>query len=202
MRKNLVCKTQSRETRVAWLSFQSDDSISFGLTDRSFVSPKFCGRFMLWNAYNRVAIQYVLPTDPNIVGIKNPHFTYHPLMYFHLTSGQGAGSEEVFAGIVGMDIIFNQQPFVPWIVATTAPVGTLQASGQQRDDSTRSPDFIIPAAEETQSLQISVDLYPPGHADIQNTDSVFWHRTKHTAARIESRLVAGQVATLSWFHSY
>jgi hypothetical protein len=54
MRKQLCCDTPSRRIRVGWVSFQPDGSISFGLNDRAYISPKFKTQSMIWNAYNRV----------------------------------------------------------------------------------------------------------------------------------------------------
>jgi hypothetical protein len=82
---------------VAWLSLQSDGSISVGLTDRTFVSPTFQARNFVWNLYNRVELEYIVAHTPEALEpVPNPHLTFHPPIYFHLRAN---GQEELWAGI-------------------------------------------------------------------------------------------------------
>src|SRR5262245_59629907 len=52
-------------------------------------------RIGLWNVYNRVGIQYVVPTNPAALEpVPNPHFTFHPAIKFHLKSDQDRASKD------------------------------------------------------------------------------------------------------------
>lgn len=62
------------EHRIGWESLQPDGSISVGLADRAFMSPRFHARQFLWNAYNRVTIQYLVPHSlERLRSVTNPH---------------------------------------------------------------------------------------------------------------------------------
>ena len=49
------------EHTLGWVNLQPDGSISVGLADRAFISPRFHARQFLWNAYKSVTVQYVVP---------------------------------------------------------------------------------------------------------------------------------------------
>jgi hypothetical protein len=53
LRKNITFNFAGQPKGIAWLSFQPDGSISCGLRDRTYVSPRFQDRISLWNVYNR-----------------------------------------------------------------------------------------------------------------------------------------------------
>jgi hypothetical protein len=99
VRKSIVSECKGRRPSIAWLSFQPDGSISFGLNDRAFYSPRLGASVGVFNAYNRVRLEYVVTKDgAGMKPIKNTHFTYHPsIIQFHLT---GNGDEDVFIGIM------------------------------------------------------------------------------------------------------
>src|SRR3972149_1021589 len=95
MRKYLVCDVADRRIAIAWLSFQPDNSISFGLNDRTYISPRFRDRIFIWNAYNRICTIYEVPTDPEALEpVERPHFTYHPDVMFHLKSNNDLIKED------------------------------------------------------------------------------------------------------------
>jgi hypothetical protein len=112
MRKNLNFDHGGRIVPVGWVSFQPDGSISFGLRDRTFVLESGRARINLWNAYNRVQIQYVAPkvTEP-LLPVENPHFTFHPPVHFQLKSNAQRTSkdEQIFSGIADVQITLMQQ---------------------------------------------------------------------------------------------
>lgn len=62
------------EHTIGWVSLQTDGAISVGLADRAFISPRFHARQFLWNAYNRVTVQYLVPHSPEgLRPVTNPH---------------------------------------------------------------------------------------------------------------------------------
>jgi hypothetical protein len=56
--KNIKTVHAGRTLGVGYVSFQADGSISFGLKDKTYVSPDLGARIGLWNAYNQVTIEY------------------------------------------------------------------------------------------------------------------------------------------------
>ena len=98
---------------IGWVSLQPDSSISVGLSDRTFISPRFHARQFVWNACNRVSLQYlVLHSPEELVAVVNPHLSFHPPIYFHLRANQ---DEELFAGIADAAIMLAQDGHVPWV---------------------------------------------------------------------------------------
>jgi hypothetical protein len=79
---NLIvnARTPESEHTIAWLSVQPDNSVSVGLSDRTFISPRFHARQFLWNVDNRVTVEYLVPHDPDeLRPVINPHLTFHPV---------------------------------------------------------------------------------------------------------------------------
>jgi hypothetical protein len=132
VRKSIVSECKGRRPSIAWLSFQPDGSISFGLNDRAFYSPRLGASVGIFNAYNRVRLDYVVTKDgAGKKPIKNPHFTYHPsIIQFHLT---GNGDEDVFTGIMDPMVIQSQQSAIEWIRATSRPLSSLSESHSRAD---------------------------------------------------------------------
>src|SRR5262249_61134867 len=100
--KRITFTYAGRIKGVAWVFFQPDKSISCGLRDRTCISPRMRERIGLWNVYNRVGIQCVVPTNPAALKpILNPHFTFHPAVKLHWKSDQDRASkdEAIFEGI-------------------------------------------------------------------------------------------------------
>jgi hypothetical protein len=130
MHKQLQASHVGQDVNVEYVSFQGDGSISFGLTDRTFIVPRHRERRFVWNAYNRITVQYVMPNNPNaLLPVQNPHFTFHPDAMFHLKSNKDkkADDEAIFEGIADVGIVLDQQEEMPWI-------RTISACGQQAVD--------------------------------------------------------------------
>ena len=71
------------EHTIGWISLQPDGSVSVGLADQAFISPRFRARQFVWNAYNRVAVQYLVPHSPQeLRAVTNPHLTFPPSHLF------------------------------------------------------------------------------------------------------------------------
>jgi hypothetical protein len=206
LRKNLDFEYGGRVASVAWISFQPDGSISFGLRDRTFVLESARVRINLWNAYNRIQIQYVAPneTEP-LLPVENPHFTFHPPIHFQLKSNDQRRSEDeqIFSGIADVQITLMQQREMPWIRATSAPLADLKQSAARADGiPTENLTIAVPAIFAAASAAIEVDFIRledvrPGLTG--PTWEIAWH---DFAIRISLKSVGPQMATLSWFHSF
>lgn len=205
MRKNINVGYGDYVVAVAWISFQSDGSISFGLRDRAFVLESARIRNNLWNAYNRVTIEYVAPkTNQPLLPVENPHFTYHPPARFHLKSNAQRVSldEEIFSGIADVGIILQQQPEMPWIRATSSPLVELKPSSARVDGiETEELTVLIPAIFLPPSAALEIDFIRAAdvRSDLQGPVWEFvWHEV---GVRLSVKSVPSQIATLSWFHS-
>lgn len=200
MRKMIVAECQGRRASVAWLSFQPDKSISFGLNDRAFYAPRLAANINIFSAYNRVRAEYhVAPSGAGLKPIANPHFTYHPLMRFHLT---GNGDEDVFTGIMDPSVILHQQPALEWVRATSRAISTL-SQPRPRADGIETEAWVVPMARPDVSLRVALDLLQP--APLSTTGPWLLHRLVtwgQVMARVIVESTAPQEATLSWFHEY
>jgi hypothetical protein len=135
-------------------------------------------------------MRYDLPSSPTAPrAIENPHFTYHPMAYFHLTAGNGG--EEIFSSILLLEQYFVGDHLLPWVRATTAPIRKLPTGGPLRA-----------ADEESKSVEISLALLAPGVATMRNTQPALHFATPSATVQISAVLVPPQNATLSWFHDY
>jgi hypothetical protein len=183
------------------MSFQNDGSISIGLSDRAFIAPEFRAQHSIWNYYNRVTVNYVVPDTPHaLVPIQNPHFTYHPPLRFHLRAD---GEPALFEGIQLVGCGLHQQERYEWLRIGSKPVHELSLYRGAR--SPGSTDIItIPVPGAQCSVGLGVDFvrsafsneHGHGLLDICET----WHDRK---LHIFSELLPLQtVTTLGWFHHY
>jgi hypothetical protein len=205
LRKNLNISHGGRVAAVAWISFQPDGSISFGLRDKTFILESAKIRQNLWNAYNRIEIQYVAPkaTEP-LLAVSNLHFTFHPPIRFHLKSNEQLVSqdEEIFSGIADIGITLQQQTEMPWIRATSAPLAELSQAQAARNDGIETEGLAIdvPAVMLSASARIEIDFIRPNNVAL--TNGPVWEFEWHgVGIRISLGYVSPQIATLSWFHS-
>jgi hypothetical protein len=206
LRRNIKVNHAGRSVGVGWISFQPDGSISFGLKDRAYVSPRFRERQFIWNVYNRITIEYVLPSDPQtLLQVKNPHFTFHPDIMFHLKSNEDrkAKDEAIFEGIADVGIVLQQQGEMPWIRATSAPLRTLQPSSKARNDGIETSDLetVAPAIMSDCSTRMEIDFIRTEDV-VDRRDSSSWEFVwMKVGLRIRVGHIAPQIATLAWFHS-
>jgi hypothetical protein len=194
MRKHIVGDVNGRKFSIAWLSFQPDGSISFGLQDRTYISPRSRARIGLC-----IAIQYVIPSDPNALEpVINPHFTFHPSVHFHLRADR---DEQIFQAIADVQIVLEQDGIMPWIRAVSAPLGQL-AYGGRRKDSIDVEEWIVQVGSVEASIRVELDFIKSncvGGSDDLSRKSFVWH---DIGVRVSIAFTYPQVATLSWFHSY
>jgi hypothetical protein len=201
MLMNFTCQTPDRFVRAAWLSLQPTGAISFGLADKTFISPQFRGRQFVFNAYNRVVAEYEISHDPSALEpVRDIHFTFHPIIYFHLKSTKAKSSEALFAGLCEVGMVLTSQVEMPWIRAISAPIAGLKSAGLGW---TKVPnnDLPIPITDENTSLQIAVDFIRPLDITENKPDQNRWSfvHGEH-AIRVEVNMLPPQISTLRWFH--
>lgn len=206
MRKLIKVSHGGRIVGAAWVSFQPDGSISFGLNDRTYVSPHLCVRKFLWNAYNRITIEYVIPSSPDaLLAVQNPHFTFHPDAMFHLKSNKDkkAENEAIFEGIADVGIVLDQDGEMPWIRAASSPVHQLSEAGKLRAPTIDTEDLLtqIPVVMNSASATIEIDFIRPENVVPHRNETTWEYAWGKVGLRIRTGLAAPQIATLSWFHS-
>jgi hypothetical protein len=207
MRKQITFEHLGRRAGIAWLSFQPNGSISCGLKDRTFVSPRFRDRIGIWSAYNRYTISYEVGSNPDaLVPVNNPHFTFHPAMTFHLKGQLDISSkgEDLFSAIADVAIVLEQQSEMPWLRLISQPISNLPLASKGRDDGIENSElvFIAPAIMENASASIDVDFIRASDVStISNSNSwqCVWHGL---GLRVKFGVKSPQIATLAWFHSY
>jgi hypothetical protein len=202
MRKHIICEAGGRRIRIAWLSFQSDGSISFGLQEKTFVSPKLRIRQGLWNAFNRRRLRFEIPSDPDaLTPIRNPHFTYHPPGLFHLKANTDRSSEdeEIFRGVARVAVVLDQETKMPWVKAITGPLCQLP-SGGVRSDSIKAEELVLTVPSDRMSMCIAIDFVKPeyaGQIEYLSCWCVPWH---DVALRIALSFTFPQIPMLTWRH--
>lgn len=207
MRKMIKADHVGRISNLGWVSFQPDGSISFGLSDRTYVSPRLCIRHFVWSAFNRITSQYIIPNDPStLLPVRNPHFTYHPAAMFHLKANidKKAEDEAIFEGIADLGLVLHQQGEMPWIRATSAPLSTRKPPGKMREGNIQTDDLLlkVPAVVANASVNMALDFVRPDAILTECPKPNIWQFTWHKVGlRIQVTPTTSQVATLSWFHS-
>ena len=150
----VVVDANAAPRRVAWIGIQPDDSVSVGLNDRAFIAPDFEEKQYVWNVYNRVSVQYLVPEHSDRVrGIPNPHLTVHPPAWFQLGITKG---KKIFEGIGDLQIMLNQDGIVPWIRFVTRQVSKLKSGPVRAPDRTRI--LTLPAPTYDCSIGLGVDF--------------------------------------------
>ena len=198
--KHICCSTSTRIVKVGWLSLQADHSISFGLSDKTFISPKFKFVSQIWNAYNRIGIEFLIASSASgLERVANPHFTYHPALQFHLKDKSAEST--LFKGIADVGIVLEQEGVMPWIRAVSAPIGKLK-NGSARSGSKDVEEWVTPATSEEHSVQISLDFVKPQDALEHQNVGVWFIKWGAVAVRCKVSFCQPQIPTLSWFYSY
>ena len=205
MLANVTCQTPRCLIRLAWLSFQPDGSVSVGLRDRSFIVKRFKARNFVWSAYNRVRVQYAIQPDFDALeAVNNPHFTFHPPVYFHLKSNDDRSGldEDLFACICEPSLVLLQQKTMPWLRVKTQPLQRFEKSELRASNNIQNVDLNVNALDESVSLGIEVDFIRV--VDIPaNTGPWMWaFQSGNIGIAIRVFLTFPAVPTLSWFHEY
>jgi hypothetical protein len=181
------------------MSLQPSGSISVGLADRAFISPRFPARQFLWNAYNRVTVQYVVPESPaELQPVTNPHLTFHSPIYFHL---RAKGDQELFAGIAEVEIMLAQDARVRWVRFVSRPVRDMSPAGDPRDPN-RTTVIKVPVESPAVSVGLAVDFVRPGVSDRSGglvDHFIDWGQNR---LHLFCEALAEQRPTLAWYHHY
>jgi len=204
MRKHLQCEANGKAANIAWLSLQPDGSISFGLNDRTFISPRFNGVQGVWSAFNRIETQYLVQSSPNgLQQVKNPHFTYHPNHWLQLRANAG---EILFRGLTDVPFVLRQDGTLRWIRAISRPVYEVlgKSSYSTRTDGVDIENWCLHLPHIIGSIRISVDFFPMASKydgpPLTNgiVHEIEWHGIN---VRLAAQLGPAQIATLSWYHA-
>ena len=194
---NLNVIADEIERSIGWVSFQPDGAISVGLTDRTFVSPKFRARNFLWNLYNRVTLEYLVAHSPEALeSVDNPHLTFHPPIYFHLRAN---GQDELFAGIAEPRLMLEQDNRVPWIRFMSRPLHEIGLAKQPRDFEKSSVEkFSVPTAD--CSIGLGVDFVRS--TQMESSELLFSRCVDCQKHRVHifCEVLPAQISTLSWYH--
>lgn len=184
---------------IGWVSLQPDGSVSVGLSDRAFISPRFHARQFVWNAYNRVVLQYLVPHSPEeLQPVANPHLTFHPPVYFHLRANNDS---ELFAGIADVEIILQQDGHLPWLRFVSKPVGQLPVAGQPRDLA-RAHNVRVPIPSPDVSIGLAVDFVRPGFDKPTGCVAEQFIDCGRNRLHVHCEVMPAQEPTLAWYHQY
>ena len=200
MIKRLCCQTPFRRIGLSWVSFQPDGSISYGLSHKTFISPKLKARYFSWNLSKRIRLQDQISTDPTELElVHNPLFTYQPHKHwFHLKANNMTEGQELFGAIVDMDFTLRQQSQMRWIKAVSAPFAGMPT---QDFRSAEGPveDLVMFVPDEYLSACIELTFEKPSAGELpwdQATWCIVWHSV---ALRITLSFMGPRIPTLTWF---
>jgi len=196
---NIQAIAEGSARTIGWISLQSDNSVSVGLADRAFISPRFHARKFVWNAYNRVSLQYLVPHSPEeLLAVVNPHLTYHPPIYFHLRAND---DDELFAGIADVEIMLAQDGHVPWVRFVSRPVGELAVSTAPRNPE-RTRFLAVPVDDVRVSVALAIDFVRPGADPLVGSAAEEFVDCGPRRLHVRCEVMPAQAATLSWYHQY
>jgi hypothetical protein len=195
---NLCCQTPSQKLRLAWISLQTDGSISFGL-NKTFISPKFKERRFIWNAYNRVRSNYIVQSDSSALeAVRKPHFTYHPPHWFHLKDDGPSKGEALFEAIADLDLTLRQEREMPWIRAISDRLSDIDAA-QERHGALAN-ETIIAVPDERLSVRMELDFVRGESIATEKSDSITYITWRDATLRVRLWFAAPSIATLAWFY--
>ncbi len=200
--RHFCCRTVQCCKKVGWLSLQDDGSVSFGLSDKTFVSPRQKFVSGIWNAYNRIGIDFLVESKL-LDGVRNPHFTFHPPLKFHLKdqySEKGAATT-IFSGIADVGIVLGQQNQLPWIRAISNPIPKM-SEHKLRSGNLGVELFSIDSEGESASVKIEIDILD-SNATLKNGERDCWLvKWGQFSYRCKMSLCAPQISTLAWYYEY
>lgn len=183
-----------------WMSLQDDGSVSVGISDRTFIAPKFESRSFIWNLYNRRTIHYLVPHTPKALEpVERPHFTFHPPMWFHLRAQR---QPALFEGIALVDAALDQQHRYEWLRIASKPIALLATYRGERNSSGATEVIRIPAPAPRSSIGIGIDFvkttseYREDHR-LLDTFEIWDGRNLHI---FSESLPIQDVTTMAWFH--
>ncbi|HMJ17255.1 MAG TPA: hypothetical protein VK478_02610 [Gemmatimonadaceae bacterium] len=195
----IVAQFESRTYAIGWIGLQPDKSISVGLNDRAFMSPRFHSRIDLWNADNRVTVEYLVPDSlAQLSEVLNPHLTYHPPITFHLRETNG---EMLFEAIADVGVILEEDQQMPWIRFVSRPVADMRETAGPRKSGNKRIITIHLSSREG-SVGLSVDFVKPGTAITAGHLVDYRADWGAVGLNIYAQLLPAQRATLAWYHQF
>ena len=197
---SLCCETPIRRVQIGWLSLQPDGAISFGSNQKTFIAKKDKIRIPIWSAYNRVELKFDAVHSPDeLEGIRNPHFTFHPDIRFHLKDDITV-KNAIFEGLADPIMSVSQQGKMPWARLISSLVRNLPDQKQARSSAQETTVCSIKYPSEEISAVIEVDFLPFGTFARTLNDFIFeWHKV---TVRVAMFVTYPQLPRLYWFHSY
>jgi hypothetical protein len=207
LRKNITFDFHGEPKGIAWLSFQPDGSISCGLRDRTYVSPRFRDRIGIWNAYNRIGIEFVVPNNPDsLEPVNGAHITFHPPLTFHFKGrhDRSQHDEDLFQGIAEVRIVLAQQAEMPWLRVISKSLSQLPQAGAPRSDPIDTEELVyaVPAPVAEASALVEIDFIRESDVHQDRPGPPWEFRWHEVGLRVRPRINPPQIATLSWFHFY
>ncbi len=191
--------TSTSEHTIAWLSLQPNNWVSVGFSDKAFISPRFHARQFVWNAYNRVTVQYLVAHHPEeLRPVTNPHLTFHPPIYFHLRANK---DEELFAGIADIQIMLTQDNSVPWARFVSRPVREIPFANTPRNPE-RTSVLRVPVESKDVSVGMAIDFVKPGISHLTTAIAEKYLDSGPYQLHVSCELHTAQLPTLAWYHQY
>ena len=191
----LVVEHENELRNFLWCGFAADGSISIGFSDRSFIVPGFAEELYLGDRAHRSEID--LTQRHGVEAITNPHFTFHPPGYVHLRANN---QEELFAGVLMVDMIVNQDGHFPWVRFVSSPVHELSLYRGGREGE-GDELLMISASSSQQSIEMAVDIVKPGVR--LGEENVIFETTIRWAGRdvrLRAKARDGTPSTFQWNH--
>ncbi len=196
---SVIALTNTIERPIGWISLLPDGSISVGLRDRTFIAAPIDARLDLWNADNRVTVEFLVPDAPDqLVMVRNPHLTFHPPIAFHLVAND---SQELFAGIADLQIMLDEIPEVPWIRFVSRPAEEIKPSAGPRKPG-RTQFISLPLTSTRCSVGVAVDFVQPGSRGPSGRPIDYFADCGANRIRVSCEPLAPQSPTLAWYHQH
>lgn len=191
----IVAAYKGQLKSILWISLQDDGSISIGMSDRTLLIPGIISETEYEGEIHQSCVDF--EKKYGIEVIRNPHFTFHPPMYVHLRVNK---KQELFAGLLGVDFIVENQGRLPWIRFISNPFRELKPFDPiKQQKNLEVVRFIVPSDEASVGIAfdfVRQDIHSEG--DIQpNGFFINWYgRT----LQVSRSWFPAQKSTVQWYH--
>ena len=178
----------------AWISLLDNGSVSVGLLDKSFRVPALASEIEVNGVLHKQVVD--LRASHGEDAISNPHFTFHPLAYYHLRAN---GKAELFSGLLMVDVVVQSEGVLPWIRAVSNPVANLKRL--EKSPHGRKVEFIrLQMPSEEKSVALEVDFVASGARNEASPKDLLFEGGGRLL-RVRAFHVESQKATLWWNHA-
>lgn len=188
----------SKYHRIGWLSLQPDGSISVGLVDSALILRDFEAKAFVWSAFNRVTTEFLAPDDTAATKrVYNPHMTFHPPHWLHLTEQKGSASKrKPFEAIADIELAVRQQGIVPWVRFTSKSIAKITATAKDQ-----KRQGIEVAADPSDSIRLAVDFVAQGDTSVDPAlGASTWFDHGPYRVRVSVKVAPAQSASIGWIH--